>query len=231
MTKNLILIPGLLCSHDLWLDQIGEFEEDFEITLFDHTGHDNLSDMVSDFLKDAPDYFHLAGLSMGGYLAFEVMRQARARVEKLILLDSNARADRAPQIEMRRDLIRRAGDEDIRTIARELIPYLIHPDRMTDAALGERILDMASEVGGEAFQRQQRALITRPDSRAFLPDIACPTLIICGAEDALTPPKVHQEMADLIPGATFHQIADCGHLSTMERPEAVNELMRAFLVP
>lgn len=229
MSKNLILVPGLLCSNDLWLDQIGEFEENFTLCLFDHTLHDNLPDMVADFLKDAPDHFNLAGLSMGGYIAFEVMRQAAGRVEKLILLDSNARADREPQIEMREELIKRAGSEDIRAIARELTPYLIHADRLNDQELCDRILDMASDVGAEAFQRQQRALITRPDSREALPAISCPTLIICGAQDALTPPKVHQEMADLIPGAVFHQIADCGHLSTMEKPEEVNELMRAFL--
>ncbi len=229
MSKNLILVPGLLCSHDLWLDQIDEFEEDYDISLFDHTQHDNLPDMVKSFLEDAPDRFNLAGLSMGGYIAFEVMRQAGGRVEKLILLDSNARADREPQIEMRQTLINRVGMEDIRIIAQELTEFLILPDRRSDEELCDRILDMASEVGAEAFQRQQQALIVRPDSREFLPNIICPTLIICGEQDVLTPPKVHQEMADLIPGAVFHQIADCGHLSTMERPNKVNQLMRAFL--
>ncbi|MCK5423825.1 MAG: alpha/beta fold hydrolase [Emcibacter sp.] len=229
MSKNLILIPGLLCSDDLWLDQIGEFEEDFDIALFDHTLHDNLSAMVSAFLEDAPDSFNLAGLSMGGYIAFEVMRQAACRVERLILLDTNARADREPQIEMRQSLINRAAKEDIRIIAQELTEYLIHHDRLNDKELCGRILDMASEVGAEAFQRQQQALIGRPDSRGALSDIICPTLIICGEQDVLTPPKVHQEMADLIPNAVYHHIADCGHLSTMERPDEVNQLMRAFL--
>lgn len=229
MTKNLILIPGLLCNHDLWLDQVDEFEQDYGLVLFDHTLHDNLPDMVSAFLEDAPDSFNLAGLSMGGYIAFEMMRQAGGRVEKLILLDTNARADRPPQVEMREALIKRADTEDIRIIAKELTEYLIHADRMNEEELCNRILDMASNVGAHVFQRQQRALITRPDSRGFLPDIACPTLIICGGQDILTPPKVHQEMTDLIPGAIFHQIAHCGHLSTMERPEVVNELMRGFL--
>ncbi len=118
MSKNLVLIPGLLCSHDLWRDQIAEFEQEYDLWLFDHMSHDNLPDMVADFLKDAPEKFNLAGLSMGGYIAFEMMRQAGDRVERLILLDSNARADRQPQIEMREQLIRRAGREDIRLIAR-----------------------------------------------------------------------------------------------------------------
>ncbi len=126
-------------------------------------------------------------------------------------------------------MIRRAGSEDIRNIAKELTPYLIHPDRLNDQDLCDRILDMASDVGAGAFQRQQRALITRPDSRDFLPHISCPTLIICGMQDALTPPKVHQEMADLIPAAAFHRIENCGHLSTMERPDVVNSLMQGFL--
>jgi len=229
MNGNLVLVPGLLCSHDLWLDQIGEFEEDYDLMIFDHTQYDNLLDMVRHFLADAPEKFNLAGLSMGGYIAFEIMRQAPQRVAKLILLDTNARADRQPQIDMRDALIKRAAAEDIRSIAQELIPYLIHPDRLNDTELCERILDMASEVGAEGFQRQQRALIARPDSREALPGIACPTLIICGEDDRLTPPKVHQEMADLIPGAQYHLIPNCGHLSTMECPEEVNGLMRAFL--
>ena len=230
MTKNLILIPGLLCTDDMWLDQIGEFEEDFDLFLFDHTSHDNMPDMVSAFLDDAPDRFNLAGLSLGGYIAFETIRQAQDRVEKLILLDTNARADRDPQIEFRESLIKRAESEDIQVIAQELTEYLLHSDRMQDEELCQRILEMAEEIGTEGFINQQRAMIARPDSRGFLPDITCPTLILCGEQDAMTPPKVHQEMADLIPGALYHQIADCGHLSSMEQPEAVNRLMREFLV-
>lgn len=229
MTSNLILVPGLLCSHDLWLDQIDTFEQEYDLVLFDHMSHDNLPGMVSSFLEDAPQTFILAGLSMGGYIAFEMMRQAPGRVEKLILLDTNARADRQPQIDMREELIRRAENEDIRAIAKELTDYLIHPDRMSDRDLCDRIIAMAEDVGAGAFQRQQRALISRPDSRHSLSAITCPTLIISGEQDVLTPPKVHQEMAGLIPGAVYHQIADCGHLSTMERPEAVNLLMKKFL--
>jgi len=229
MTKNLILIPGLLCNHDLWLDQIATLEEDYDLTIFDHTTHDSLPEMVADFLQDAPKSFSVAGLSMGGYISFELMRQAPARVEKLVLIDTNARADREEQAAARETLICRADSEDIREIARELTPFLIHPDRLKDEDLCGRIVDMAANVGAEAFQRQQRALVKRPDSRDLLPRIACPTLIICGAQDALTPPKVHQEMADLIPGAQFHQIDDCGHLSTMERPDQVTQLMTDFL--
>ncbi len=231
MTTNFIFVSALLASHDLWLDQIGEFEEDYDLILFEHTLHDNLPDMVSAFLEDAPDSFIIAGLSMGGYIAFEILRQAPGRVEKLILLDTNARTDREPQIEMRKELINRAANEDIRNIAQELTPFLIHPDRINDQELCDRIMDMATEVGAEAFQRQQQAMITRLDTRELLPAISCPTLIICGEQDAITPPKVHQEMADLIPGAVFHQITECGHLSAMERPGEVNHLIRQFLVP
>lgn len=229
MSKNLILVPGLLCNYDLWLDQISAFEQGYDLVLFDHMSHDTLPDMVASFLRDAPESFSLAGLSMGGYIAFEMMRQAGERVEKLILLDTNARADRQPQIEMRTALISRAESEDIRLIARELTEYLIHPDRMADHDLCERIMAMAGDVGAKAFQRQQRALIARPDSRDFLPHITCPTLIISGEQDVLTPPKVHHEMAALIPGAVYHQIAGCGHLSPMERPDEVTRLMQDFL--
>lgn len=229
MSRNLILIPGLLCNHDLFLDQIGEFEEDFDLSLFDHSTHDNLPDMVRVFLKDAPDSFNLCGLSMGGYMAFEVMRQAGSRVAKLILLDTNARSDRAPQVAAREELIQRAEVGDIRQIAGELTEYLIHPDRLSDQELCDRIRDMAADIGAAGFIRQQKALIKRPDSRGALPDITCPTLIICGEQDLLTPPKVHHEMADLIPNSELHIIPGCGHLSTMECPDKVNKLMREFL--
>jgi len=229
MRENLVLVPGLLCHHDLWRDQICAFEEDFNLIIFDHTRQDNLPDMVCDFLTDAPETFNLAGLSMGGYIAFEIMRQAAIRVKKLILLGTNARADRLSQVQMREALITRAGEEDIRSIAEELTEYLIHPSRLKDADLCERILDMASDVGAEGFKRQQHALIQRPDSRELLSGFTCPALIICGEEDILTPPKVHEEMVNLIAGSHYHPIANCGHLSSMECPEEVNELMRKFL--
>jgi len=229
MSKNLILVPGLLCSHDLWLDQIGEFEEDYDLSLFDHTQHDNMPDMVQSFLKDAPDSFNLAGLSMGGYISFEIIRQAGDRVEKLVLLDTNARAYRDPQIKMCEEQIKKAETEDIRVIQEDLLEFLIHPDHAGDQELCGRILDMATEIGTESFIMQQKALMNRPDSRDFLPKITCPTLIICGEQDSVTPPKVHEEMVGLLPDAQLHIIPHCGHLSTMEKPEIVNGLMRDFL--
>jgi len=229
MTKNLVLISGLLCTSDLWLDQIGEFEEDYDLMLFDHASHDTIPAMVGAFLQDAPEKFNLAGLSLGGYIALEVMRQAGERVEKLILLDTNARADREPQIEVRRAAITQAETDGVQAFCKEITQHLIHPDRMADKDLGERILDMAEDIGLEGFKNQQLAMISRPDFRDFLPEITCPTLIICGQQDVMTPPKVHQEMADLIPGSQFNLIDNCGHLSTMEQPLMVSRLMRMFL--
>lgn len=229
MSENLLLVSGLLCSDDLWLDQIGAFEQDFNIMLVDHQSHDCIKDMVTAMLLDAPETFSLAGLSLGGYVAFEVMRQAPERVEKLILLDTNARADNEAQKIQRQQMIEQDANQTMVSLIQTRMHFLVHPDHLSDQNLCQRIEHMAEETGMAAYIRQQKAMLTRPDSRDGLKNINGPTLIICGDKDALTPPKVHQEMADLIAGAEFHIIKNCGHLSSMEKPDEVNRLMTDFL--
>jgi pimeloyl-ACP methyl ester carboxylesterase len=180
-------------------------------------------------LAAAPPTFALAGLSMGGYIAFEMMRQAPQRVTRLALLDTSARADRPEQVKQRHIAIGAARTVGVRAVQGLLLRMLVHPDRVHDRALSERILMMADSVGVEAFVRQQTAIIGRPDNRPFLGQIKCPTLIIVGAQDALTPPKVAEEMAAGIAGSKLEIIPDCGHLPTMERPEVVNRLLAQWL--
>ena len=109
------------------------------------------------------------------------------------------------------------------------MPSLIHPSRLSDKPLVETILQMAVDTGLAAFKRQEEALIGRPDNRPFLPSIRCPTLVIVGEQDALTPPELAREIAGGIPGAKLRLIPDCGHLSTLEKPEAVNRALRDWL--
>ena len=166
---------------------------------------------------------------MGGYIAFEIMRQAPARVTKLALLDTNARADRPAQIEFRHIGIGMAQAMGVRAAQGNMLPQLIHRDALSDRNLCNRIIAMADGTGASAFERQQLAIIGRRDNRQYLAEIKCPTLIIVGEQDQLTPPKVAREMAEGIAGTRLEVIPHCGHLSTMERPDAVNALLREWL--
>ena len=226
---NLVLIPGLLCSPALWAPQIRALSDIADITVADHTRHDSMREIAKAILAAAPPRFALAGLSMGGYVAYEIVRQAAERVTRLALLDTGARADAPERHEGRLRLIALAEREGAVSAQRELLPLLIHTDRLDDKPLVEVVLQMAIATGLAAFRRQQTAIMARPDNRPLLPTISCPSLVLVGHEDALTPPSMAQEIADGIPRARLKIIANCGHLSTLERPQAVNEALRAWL--
>ena len=224
-------MPGLLCDERLWRHQAGGLADlAGRILVPDVTGEDSVTGMARAVLEAAPPQrFALAGLSMGGYVSLEVVRQAPGRVEALALLDTSARPDTPEQTEARLALVglARAGRFD--EVWQGLLPKVVHPDRVDEPGLRSAVREMARAVGPEGFERQERAIIGRPDSRGDLPNISCPTLVLCGRDDALTPPHLHQELAEGIPGARLHQIDHCGHLSTLERPETVTGAMRAWL--
>ena len=225
----LVLLPGLLCDEALWRPQLEGLADRADAAVADLTRDNSMPAMAARVLATAPSRFALAGLSMGGYVAQEIMRQAPQRVERLALLDTNARADRPDQTARRRDLIALARHGRFKGVTKRLLPYLIHPDRLDDTALTGIVMGMAERIGREAFLRQEEAIMGRADGLEDLRRIACPTLILCGAEDALTPPKVHREMADRISHARFVVIENCGHLSTLERPDEVTAAMRPWL--
>lgn len=229
MELPLVLIPGLMCTGDLYAGQVERFLRGRQVMIADHRAHASMAGIARDILVRAPPVFALAGLSMGGYIAFEVLRQARERVARLALLDSNARADRPAQIRLRQIGIGMAQAIGVRAAQAYMLPQLVHRDRLQDRRLKARILKMADGTGLAAFERQQLAIMGRPDNRPFLHEIKCPTLIIVGEQDRLTPIKVAQEMADGIPGAQLKVIAHCGHLSSMERPDAVNAALADWL--
>jgi pimeloyl-ACP methyl ester carboxylesterase len=226
---KLVLVPGLLCTRALWEPQITAFSDFVDCMVADHTRHETLAGIARSILKSAPDRFALAGLSMGGYIAYEIVRQAPDRVERLALLDTGSRADTPERTAARRDLIANAERDGVRSAQELLMPSLIHPSRLSDKPLVETVLQMAVDTGLAAFKRQEEALIGRPDNRPFLPSIRCPTLVIVGEQDALTPPELAREIAGGIPGAKLRLIPDCGHLSTLEQPEAVNRALRDWL--
>ena len=226
---NLVLVPGLLCTKALWAPQLAALGDIADMTVADHTRHDTMAAIAKSILAAAPARFALAGLSMGGYIAYEILRQAPERVTKLALLDTGYRADAPERREQRLALMALAEREGARKAQEALLPVLIHKSRLTDKALVEAVLKMGADTGTEAFKRQQTALMSRPDSSPLLASIRCPTLVLVGREDALTPPELSREIAAGIPGAKLEIIADCGHLSTMEQPAAVNRALRAWL--
>jgi pimeloyl-ACP methyl ester carboxylesterase len=226
---NLVLVPGLLCTAALWEPQIAAVGDIAQCTVADHTRHDTMAGIARSILAAAPERFALAGLSMGGYVAYEIVRLAPERVERLALLDTGAGADTPERIAGRRELIALAEREGAVRAQLELLPVLIHTSRLGDKALVDTILQMARDTGLEAFKREEQAIIGRPDNRPLLAGIRVPTLVLVGHDDALTPVQLAREIAGAIPGARLEIVPDCGHLSTLERPEAVGRALRAWL--
>lgn len=225
----LILLPGLLTDAALWRHQTDTLSDIADTKVCDLTQDNQLGPMARRILAEAPETFALAGLSMGGYLAFKILRQAPDRVRRLALLDTSPLPDSAEQTARRRSLIDLARTGDFKGVTQRLLPLLIHPDRIRDAALTRAVMEMAGRVGRDAFIRQQTAIMNRPDSRHNLGLIHCPTLVLCGRQDGLTPPALHVDMAAALPNAALVTVEDCGHLSPLEQPHAVSAVLRYWL--
>jgi len=225
----LVLLPGLLCDRALWEAQIDDLSDIGEPSVADLSRDDSVTAMAQRVLAAAPARFALAGLSMGGYVAQEIMRQAPDRVARLALLDTSARADTEEQGTRRRGLIELAEKGEFHGVTPRLLPMFLHPARLNDQPLVARVTAMTARVGKDAFLRQQHAIMGRKDSRASLAAVKCPTLVLCGRQDQLTPLELHEEIAALIHGARLEIVEECGHLSTMERPWEVSVLLRQWL--
>jgi pimeloyl-ACP methyl ester carboxylesterase len=221
----LVLVPGLNCSARLYGPQIPILWRFGPVTVADHRRDDSMAAIGRHILAAAPPRFALVGLSMGGYIALELLRQAPDRIAKVALLDTGSRADRPEQSARRDAQIELAKSGRFGEVPNLQWPLLVHRTRHDDEDLKWAVRIMADETGPEAFIRQQTALKTRPDSRPSLPAIRCPTLVLVGDGDELTPPELSEEIAAGIPGARLVKVPECGHLSTLERPEAVNRAL------
>jgi pimeloyl-ACP methyl ester carboxylesterase len=226
--QDLILLPGLLCDARLFAPQADALSDLARVTVPDLAA-DGIAAMAEAVLAAAPRRFALAGLSMGGYVAQEIVRRAPRRVTRLALISTTARPDMPEQSAMRRDLIELARTDRFALVMPRLLPKLISAGRRNDADLRRQVMGMAEAVGVEVFVRQQTAIIGRPDGRDDLARIAVPTAVICGDADELTPPDRHREMATAIAGAKLTIIPDCGHLATLEAPQAVAAALRDWL--
>jgi pimeloyl-ACP methyl ester carboxylesterase len=225
----ILLVPGLLCSPRLYAPQLAMLWQSGPVMLADTTRDTSIAGLARRILAAAPPRFALIGLSMGGYISFEILRQAPERVVRLGLLDTSARPDTPEATALRLQQIGQAEHGDFVAILEQNYPRMVHPSRLADAQLRQVMADMAADVGPEAFIRQQRAIMGRPDSRPGLAAIRCPTLVVVGDSDALTPPECADEIAAGIPGARRATIADCGHASTLEQPQAMNALLDSWL--
>ena len=228
-SRHLVLLHGLLCDAALWRHQIEHLKDQCDVLFVDLTRDASIATMAARVLTEAPASFALAGLSMGGYVAQEIMRQAPDRVERLALVGTNARADSDEQRKVRGDLVKLAGIGKFKGVTPRLLPNLIHPSRLEDPAVAGVVTEMAARVGQEAFTRQQEAIMARKDGRGDLEAIRVPTLIMTGRQDVLCPPKVQVEMAERLPNAKLVLIEDCGHLAPLERPEATTAVFRYWL--
>lgn len=229
MHSPLVLLPGMMCDARLFAPQIAAFSAHMPVMVMPLSGARTVQDLARDILDHAPATFALAGLSMGGIVAMEVIRQAPERITRLALLDTNPKAERAEvsaNRERQKQLVR-AGQ--LRAVMRDEMK----PNYLTDGPRKQAILDlcadMAEGIGPQGFLSQSEALAARPDQCATLRAVTVPTLVLCGREDALCPVERHELMHALVPHSELVIIEGAGHLPTLEQPEQTNEALRQWM--
>lgn len=226
----LLMVPGLLCSAEMFAPQATALWRYGPITIASTLQGSSVQEIANAILANAPPRFALSGISMGGYLCFELLRQAPERVERLALLNTSARADAPQQVAQRHALLAQAAAaESFGDWATEALTSLLLPAHRQDFALRAINRRMALTIGMNGFRRQTEAVIGRPDSRGDLSSIRVPTLVLVGADDMLTPPSLSEEIAAAIPQAHLAVVPECGHGSTLEQPEAVTHAMENWL--
>jgi pimeloyl-ACP methyl ester carboxylesterase len=225
----LVLVPGLICSARIWAPVVPALWRHGPVMVANHIRDDSMAAIARRILAEAPPRFALAGHSMGGYIAFEIMRQAPERVAKLALVNTQARPDTPEATARRRGQIALAQDGGYHAVVGELSANFVHPSRRDEASLQQFVRDMADDVGVEAFVRQQNAIMARPDSRPTLTAIRCPTLVLTCDSDNTIPNKLSQEMADEIAGSWLVMLENCGHLPQVERPDATAQALGEWL--
>lgn len=230
---HLVLVPGLMCDAEVWTHQTAGLADLATIEVADHGMLDSLGKMADRILARAPARFALAGHSMGGRIAFEVLRRAPERLSRVALMDTNY-LPRSPEegggqeAANRYRLLDMARKDGTRAMAAKWVQGMVHPDRLQDTALIHSIVEMMARKTPEIFAAQIQALLARRDSTPVLSQIRCPALVLCGREDAWSVLARHEEMAALVPRSRLIAIENCGHMSTMERPEAVTAAMRGW---
>jgi len=230
MTSPVVLVPGLVCDAAVWEHTRPLLAARAEVHVAHHGTLDSLGAMAEKVLREAPPRFAIAGHSMGGRVALEAWRRAPERIAALALLDTGVTplaAGDAGEREAagRHELLRLAREQGMAAMASRWVQGMVWKPRLDDAPLITSIVDMMARSSAEVFAAQIRALLARPDAAALLPGIRCPTLVLCGQDDSWAPAPRHREMAANIPGSRLVLVPDCGHMCTMERPEAVTRAL------
>lgn len=226
---TLVLLPGLLATRRVFQPQIDALSDTVDIVVPELWHYDSMAAMADAALAMAPQRFALAGFSMGGYVAFEVMRRAAERVERLALIDTQATPDAAEATARRHGLMEQTKIGRFHGVPTSLLPMILHNSHIDDKTIVQPILDMALEVGAEGFVNETRATIARPDSRPLLVDIEVPTVVIVGRQDLTTPLVRSQEMAADISNSRLVVIEECGHMAPLEKPAEVTAALRKWL--
>jgi len=224
----LYILPGLLCDEACFVHQKNGLSDLFEIRSPHFRGLDSMAGMAARVLEDAPQTFMLAGFSMGGRVALEIMATAPQRVTKLCLFDTGATPEPADGAAKRKPLVDLAHEKGLAALASIWLPPMLGPRARNDAAFKAPIIEMILRNSADDHEKQIKALVTRPDYQPLLGKIACPTLVVCGADDAWSTPDHHRAMASAIPSAQLEVIADAGHFVSMEQPEAFTRALRKF---
>jgi pimeloyl-ACP methyl ester carboxylesterase len=230
----LLLLPGLMCDRAVWVEQMRALSRDAHCIVPSYEALDSLADMASAVLRAAPPQFALAGHSMGGRVALEILRRAPERATRLMLLDTGWQAlpnneAGVAEARQRQRLVDLAYAGGMRAMGREWVRGMVHPRRLQDTDLIEPILEMLDRQTPHTFAAQIRALLDRPDAGDVLPTIACPTMLVCGRQDAWSPLARHEVMATQIPRCQLEVVEECGHMSTMEQPSKISALMQRWL--
>lgn len=224
-----VMVPGLNCTARVYAQQLPALWQFGPVQIADHRRGNSMAGIAKAILDTAPPHFALVGFSMGGYISLEILRQAKERVLKLALVDTAAAADRPDQTEKRLKNI--ALTREGKTAEREeaLWPLLVHESRLNDEAIRAVVKEMHQETGSEVYINQQTAIMGRADARPLLAELKMETLIVVGDSDQLTPPAAAEEMHELIAGSRLDIIPNCGHMSTLERPDRVTKLLVEWL--
>lgn len=228
-TTPILLVPGLASSARIYTPVIPALWRFGPVMVANHIRDDNMADIAARVLSEAPPRFALAGHSMGGYIALEIMRQAGERVTKLALINTQARPDTPEATARRLGLMARARRGELRAIRDESFPELVHPSRRNDAEILKLVHAQDEDVGVEGYLRQQTAIIARVDSRPTLATIKCPTMVLTGDTDNTIPNTLSKEMAEGIAGARLVVLDRCGHLPQAEQPEATVRALTEWL--
>jgi pimeloyl-ACP methyl ester carboxylesterase len=229
MPQPLLLLPGLLNTRRLWETQIADLAGVADVTVPELWHHDSIGAMAEAALTLAPERFALGGFSMGGYVSFEILRRAPARVTHLALMDTQATPDTPEATARRRGFIEQTKLGRFHGVQPSLLPQIVHRSRLDDQSVIGPIVEMATEVGADGFCRSQTAMIARPDSRPMLVGIKQPTLVLVGRQDVATPLKRAQEMAADISHSQLVVLETCGHMSPLEKPAEVTAALRRWL--